>query len=82
MLSSHLPAKFALAVQIQVANLSGRLLYINIYSFATHVLKDCCYMDDIAFSVNNEHQAIKIKKPYTFLWKILCKRLALQFKVG
>ena len=27
MLSSHLPAKFALAVQIQVANLSGRLLY-------------------------------------------------------
>ena len=36
--------------------------YINIYSFATHVLKDCCYMDDIAFSVNNEHEAIKIKK--------------------
>ena len=35
--------------------------YINIYSFATHVLKDCCYMDDIAFSVNNEHEAIKIK---------------------
>ena len=35
--------------------------YINIYSFATHVLKDCCYMDDIAFSVNNEHEAIKVK---------------------
>ena len=29
MLSSHLPAKFALAVQIQVANLSGRLLYLS-----------------------------------------------------
>ena len=30
MLSSHLPAKFALAVQIQVANLSGRLLYVRV----------------------------------------------------
>ena len=30
MLSSHLPAKFALAVQIQVANLSGRLLYCGL----------------------------------------------------
>ena len=29
MLSSHLPAKFALAVQIQVAKLSGRLLYLS-----------------------------------------------------
>ena len=36
--------------------------YINIYSFATHVLKDTCYMDDIAFSVNNEHEAIKIEE--------------------
>ena len=33
MLSSHLPAKFALAVQIQVANLSGRLLYLHSFSF-------------------------------------------------
>ena len=32
MLSSHLPAKFAFAVQIQVANLSGRLLYLLLYS--------------------------------------------------
>ena len=29
MLSLYLPAKFALAVQIQVANLSGRLLYFD-----------------------------------------------------
>ena len=29
MLSLHLPAKFAFAVQIQVANLSGRLLYFG-----------------------------------------------------
>ena len=41
--------------------------YINIYSFATHVLKDFCYMDDNAFSVNNEHEAIKIKEVNTIL---------------
>ena len=36
--------------------------HINNYPFAAHVLKDCCYMDNIAFSINSEHTAIQTKE--------------------
>ena len=33
-----------------------------------HVLKNCCYMENIVFSVNNKHEKIKIKEVNTILF--------------